>query len=145
MTLSFVFAVLWILTITLPVVWYKCTKRKTKEDNSAQTYSTVIYKDTGAPAPFPAGSSAADTKDATYYYHTIKGGAVDMDEDGYLVLTGDMGGGVLGDNDREAGGSKKCQGRDVDEDEDGYLVVLQESRDGNGGNGGSGCSRRGQV
>ena len=133
MTLSVVFAVLWIITITLPVVWYKCTKRKTREDNSAQTYSTVIYKDTRAPAPFPAGSSAADTKDATYYYHTIKGGAVDMDEDGYLVLTGDMGGGVLGD-DREAGGSKKCQGRDVDEDEDGYLVVLQDSRDGSGGN-----------
>ena len=135
MILSFVFAVLWILTITLPVVWYKCTKRKTKEDNSAPAYSTVIYKDSRTQAPFQAGNSAADTKDATYYYHTIKGGAVDLDEDGYLVLTGDMGGGVLGD-DREAGGSKKCQGRDVDEDEDGYLVVLQDSRDGNGGNGG---------
>ena len=137
MTLSVVFAVLWIITITLPVVWYKCTKRKTREDNSAQTYSTVIYKDTRVPAPFPAGSSAGDTKDATYY-HTIKGGAVDIDEDGYLILTGDMGGGVLGDKGREAGGSKKCQGRDVDEDEDedGYLVVLQDSRDGNHGNGG---------
>ena len=135
MTLSVVFAVLWILTITLPVVWYKCTKRKTREDNSAQTYSTVIYKDTRVPAPFPAGSSAGDTKDATYY-HTIKGGDVDMDEDGYLILTGDMGGGVLGDKGREAGGSNKCQGRDVDEDEDGYLVVLEDSRGGSGGNGG---------
>ena len=137
MILSIVFAVLWIVTITLPVVWYKCTKRKTKEGNSsAPNYSTVIYKDSRAPAPFPAGNSAADTKDATYYYHTIKGGAVDMDEDGYLVLTGDMGGGVLGDNGGEAKSSQKSRERDVDEDEDGYLVVLQDSRDGSGGNGG---------
>ena len=140
MTLSIVFSVLWILTITLSVVWYKCTKRKTKEDNSAPTYSTVIYTDSRAPAPFPAENSAADTKDATYYYHTIKGGAVDLDEDGYLVLTGDMGGaghgGVVGDKGREAESSRMSHRRDVDEDEDGYLVILQDSRDDDGGNGG---------